>query len=713
MIFCVSIFYSTVNANASTPLSIFQMQLDSVGNTTSRVSDEFSDRIVADIQSPEFNSIAGALSDYCGGSCNDDDFSEKNPNVITSIVDSSYENNIIIKKGGGFQSSLKQINRLATKTNEGIEKVQDIKKLFSNISSLPRKVKKVFSSTKDLGSKISSALINDVNATKHFESYKATGDGVAFLKRLAKNENIEDILSAVYTAYETKENVEDLDKTIKSSLDLAIKYSLNEVKKQKVEEIKEIINTGNEAQIKMLLQDLIVKDLVSSEESMNENPLALRLSKEQLQTQNFYKLNKKEGIFNDTYSLEVEKNGDSLERYSNLVINKKTESRWDKIKRERKTKYYKEQEKFRDKVSKIKKLRILLNKIKILSRYGKDLSNDERSKLIKIAKDLDPNLKKYGYTYLKQVLFTKIDEWEIDYGIKNIDEEFNYKILPVEPKWKKEEGDFSDDVSTDTKQDEAEQAEETQEQNESNIQTLSGYASVMSNSWNSFVGAATEENVEITAESTLANTLGNGNVKINIHSQFGDSVVNSFDIPVSNLSKTDDNGYQYKYLGWATHSGGQLDINGNTDTIDHGSFVVGIPTSYYPDPVYPMSWTATYQGNIQGDYINTSGTIDPLAITGDITVQANFRDNNVSAVIEAKKNGVAWATARSDSVGFNNDTFHANVTVDGGGSGAIGGRCHGPTCSEMAGATSFSKNAGADQGSASAIWRANCTSNCQ
>ena len=65
-----------------------------------------------------------------------------------------------------------------------------------------------------------------------------------------------------------------------------------------------------------------------------------------------------------------------MERYSNLVINKKTESRWDKIKRERKTKYYKEQEKFRDNVSKIKKLIILLNKIKILSRYGKDLSND-------------------------------------------------------------------------------------------------------------------------------------------------------------------------------------------------------------------------------------------------------------------------------------------------------------------------------------------------
>ena len=251
-------------------------------------------------------------------------------------------------------------------------------------------------------------------------------------------------------------------------------------------------------------------------------------------------------------------------------------------------------------------------------------------------------------------------------------------------------------------------AEEQQNQ-DTNIQTLSGYASSITNNKKYIYTSATTTNeAEITANSNLANTIGTS-ATVEIRTDDGSSVVNTV---TTNSLSTSDGSYTYQYLGWGTHSGGTINIDGSDDIIDHGSFIVGIPTRYYPDPVYPTG-TATYQGTLQGDYTSSGNANEHLAISGDITLTADFANNNLSTVIDAKKDGSAWATARGSGITMNNGVFQGNLTVDGGGSGSIGGQCYGSSCSEMGGATQFSKTSGADQGNASAIWRANCTNNCQ
>jgi len=157
--------------------------------------------------------------------------------------------------------------------------------------------------------------------------------------------------------------------------------------------------------------------------------------------------------------------------------------------------------------------------------------------------------------------------------------------------------------------------------------------------------------------------------------------------------QTDTTGYSYTTWGeWNGEGRTHTNSNGEVFNVDHGHYVAGISTQYYPGGEIPKTGIATYHGTLQGDYTlntNTSNTIERNAIGGTITLNANFGSQTISGNLSATRNGSAWASANFGSTPINNSGNYSseneNLTVTGGGSGRISGNFYGPNAEETGG----------------------------
>lgn len=196
---------------------------------------------------------------------------------------------------------------------------------------------------------------------------------------------------------------------------------------------------------------------------------------------------------------------------------------------------------------------------------------------------------------------------------------------------------------------------------------------------------------------TLTDVIGSGAVqlKLNVQTATGDKILDT----ITTTPTTNDGSTQFQYVGWGEYIGtGKTFVapwDSQTKTVQHGYYTIGIPTNHYPDGgSYPK--TATYNGSIQGDYANnTSGNIAG-AVSGTVTLNADFTNNSIGGQMNVNVNNAPWETTTFNNINFSqqDNSFNGSMTITGGGTGQIAGGFSGQNAEESAGGFFINKNNG-------------------
>ena len=164
----------------------------------------------------------------------------------------------------------------------------------------------------------------------------------------------------------------------------------------------------------------------------------------------------------------------------------------------------------------------------------------------------------------------------------------------------------------------------------------------------------------------------------------------------------------YSYTAWGDWNGdGRKKTNDGRTTVDHGHWLLGAMT---PTQDMPKSGSATYNGDLRGDWISsgigsTSGTIEKNVISGSVNMNANFNSGKLSGNMDLKRKGNSWAQTQFNNISINGNSYNGNMSVTGGGNGGLYGNFFGPKAEETGGGFFVDKQSG-DHGGASGVFRA-------
>jgi len=152
---------------------------------------------------------------------------------------------------------------------------------------------------------------------------------------------------------------------------------------------------------------------------------------------------------------------------------------------------------------------------------------------------------------------------------------------------------------------------------------------------------------------------------------------------------------KYNYTAWGEWSGG------SASAPEHLHAIVGLATNDMPN-----TGTATYTGQLTGDYYDSVGpgsppgpypqetkTVEVNAISGSVVLNADFGSNTVSGSLNTRHNGNPFANA-TFNLPVNGNSFHGNMTLDVGGNGQVGGAFYGPNAEEAGGSFHIQRNDG-------------------
>lgn len=146
---------------------------------------------------------------------------------------------------------------------------------------------------------------------------------------------------------------------------------------------------------------------------------------------------------------------------------------------------------------------------------------------------------------------------------------------------------------------------------------------------------------------------------------------------IASITNSDSNGtYEYTSWGrWST-SGDPLYFtqadSGDTMAFEGGHWVMGQRVSDIP-----AQGSATYSGNIIGDYYDSNGVYDANSISGTVSLTANFASQSLSGSLDIKHDGSTFATPSiaNGSISLSSGQFSGDL--QGGNSGDIRGYFYG------------------------------------
>ncbi len=191
-----------------------------------------------------------------------------------------------------------------------------------------------------------------------------------------------------------------------------------------------------------------------------------------------------------------------------------------------------------------------------------------------------------------------------------------------------------------------------------------------------------------------------------LHNIFDSSIKPQVFRTKSKADKTDN----YEYLTWGRWDNKEIDAG----KLEDGKNATGHWVYATARTDLPKTGTASYQGNVMGNYIPTQGKVELDTITGDIGLNVDFATSSMDGTMNLKHKDTDWATAnfkQSNAVKdseFNIDREH--LTVTGGGNGEIQGFFAGPTLNEIGGSFSIDKQF-EDKGFATGIFVGKATEN--
>ena len=165
-------------------------------------------------------------------------------------------------------------------------------------------------------------------------------------------------------------------------------------------------------------------------------------------------------------------------------------------------------------------------------------------------------------------------------------------------------------------------------------------------------------------------------------------------IPLQNMTMTVTG--KYNYSAWGEWNGG------TAFAPIHRQAIVGYPTEISD---MPKTGSATYSGQLQGDFWDTNGpfapagpypqqtkTLEPNAIGGTVQLNADFANSSISGSLNATHNGTPFASATFNT-GISGASYNGSLS-SGSGSGTIGGGFYGPNAEETGGTFQINKNDG-------------------
>lgn len=165
--------------------------------------------------------------------------------------------------------------------------------------------------------------------------------------------------------------------------------------------------------------------------------------------------------------------------------------------------------------------------------------------------------------------------------------------------------------------------------------------------------------------------------------------------PIANGKVTVGNGYEsnkdtvsvdydnYNYVAWGSW---ETNYNGQAfKQVVYGQLITINDM--------PKIGSATYKGNLQGDYMNTAtGAFEQSTITGNISLTADFSENKIRGIMNARHNGELWAPAVIKPTIINENKYHADIVItENRGVGKLMGEFYGPNAQETGGVFNIDK----------------------
>jgi hypothetical protein len=301
-----------------------------------------------------------------------------------------------------------------------------------------------------------------------------------------------------------------------------------------------------------------------------------------------------------------------------------------------------------------------------------------------------------GLLLTSQKLTNEVYE-DIGTEVKNNPERLNFIIsnrhqIPIIPPIDQDNSNINKEIGDNEDRDEA-----IGNANSPNTPLDKQYSYITTGGDYGYNSVETVNSYSVQNEDTLTDVIGSGAVqlKLNVQTATGDKVLDT----ITTTPTTNDGTRQFQYVGWGEYIGtGKTFVapwDSQTKTVQHGYYTIGVPTNHYPDGgSYPKS--ATYNGSIQGDYANnTSGNIAG-AVSGTITLNADFTNNSIGGQMNVNVNNTPWETTTFNNINFSqqDNSFNGSMTITGGGTGQIAGGFNGQNAEESAGGFFINKNNG-------------------
>lgn len=168
----------------------------------------------------------------------------------------------------------------------------------------------------------------------------------------------------------------------------------------------------------------------------------------------------------------------------------------------------------------------------------------------------------------------------------------------------------------------------------------------------------------------------------------------------------------YQYTAWGEWNGnitasypGMPTVSG----ITHGHWVLGNPTQ--DSASVRALGSATYTGQLRGDYVASNGVLTPSIIGGTMNMNVNFSSMMLGANLNITKNGSAWVNTSVNNVqiqsmpynGANYFGFNGLNNGPGGSISSVVGTFYGPQAQEAGGSWQYATGNGEN---ASGVFRA-------
>jgi len=168
----------------------------------------------------------------------------------------------------------------------------------------------------------------------------------------------------------------------------------------------------------------------------------------------------------------------------------------------------------------------------------------------------------------------------------------------------------------------------------------------------------------------------------------------------------------YQYTAWGEWNGNITASYPDMPTVSgitHGHWVLGNPTQ--DSASVRALGSATYTGQLRGDYVASNGVLTPSIIGGTMNMNVNFSSMMLGANLNITKNGNAWVNTSVNNVqiqsmpynGANYFGFNGLNNGPGGSISSVVGTFYGPQAQEAGGSWQYATGNGEN---ASGVFRA-------